>query len=278
MLRSTKDLIGYSVLAEDGKAGKVKDALFGDRHWRLRYLDVETRAGLHLNLHYVSDALNPEEAVTRRLVAAQYLGSPKVGLDRRAISASLTLEEVGRCPGFDEKLPVEEKYDREFRRFFRHAIYDERPILGGFGHASYVPPVSAYEHSDEELRHHLERMSEIAGEHMHSARAVMDYHARGQDENLGVVSDLILDTESWTFAYFVLDTRHGIPSKKYLVPMSEVAALDWSSSTLHVELSRETLTQERRYWPYDPVNHDENEHDYDYCGKPCLKNLMEELY
>lgn len=42
MLRSVKGMIGYPIEATDGVVGKVKDALFDDRHWRLRYDVVDT--------------------------------------------------------------------------------------------------------------------------------------------------------------------------------------------------------------------------------------------
>ena len=42
MLRSVKDMIGDTNEAADGVAGKVKDALFEDRYWRLRYVAVDT--------------------------------------------------------------------------------------------------------------------------------------------------------------------------------------------------------------------------------------------
>ena len=42
MLRSVKDMIGYPIEATDGVVGKVKYVLFDDRHWRLRYVVVDT--------------------------------------------------------------------------------------------------------------------------------------------------------------------------------------------------------------------------------------------
>ncbi|MBK1878665.1 PRC-barrel domain-containing protein [Pelagicoccus mobilis] len=278
MLRSIKDLFGYPVMANDGKAGKVKDLLFGDRHWRMRYLDVETRRGLHLNLRYLSETEDDKTIVTRRLVKAEDLEAPSCGVDRRIIPTTLSKDEVGACEGFGSHLPAEEMYEMEFRRFFRHAIYDERPLFGSFGYAGYLPSVSAYDHSEEEIREHLDKMGKIAGEHLHSAKAVIGYHVVGQDENLGIIGDLILDVDEWKIAYLVLDTRHGIPSRKYLVDMEQVLTLDWSSSSVEVKLTLEDLLKMRRYWVYDPVNHDAENHEFDYSGKPCLKNLMEEVF
>lgn len=278
MLRSIKDLIGYPVAATDGKAGKVKDVLFGDRHWRVRYIDVETRHGLHLNLRYLSQEKSDQEMVTRRLIAAKDLGQPHLGIDRREIPANLTIEEISKCEGFGAHLSAEEKYEMEFRRFFRHAIYDERPLFGSFGYAGYMPPVTAYEHTDKEIRDHLDRMGKIAGEHLHSVKSVIGYHVVGKDETLGMVGDLILNADTWEIAYLVLDTRHGIPSRKYLVDMESVTRLDWSSSSLETELRVDDLMSRRRYWVYDPVNKDDSEHEYDYSGKPCLRNLMEDVF
>lgn len=278
MLRSIKDLFGYSVAATDGKAGKVKDVLFGDRNWRMRYLDVETCRGFHLNLRYLSDPEGAEASPTRRLIETKDLEAPPLGLKRREIPSRLSADEIASCEGFGSHLSAEGMYEMEFRRFFRHAIYDERPLFGSFGLAGYMPPVTAYEHTDEEIRNHLDRMGKIAGEHLHSAKAVIGYHLVGSDETLGMVGDLILDVENWRIAYLVLDTRHGVPSRKYLVDMKAVKRLDWSSSTMETDLTSNSLVSMPRYWVYDPVNKDDSEHEYDYSGKPCLKNLMEEVF
>ncbi len=241
-------------------------------------MDVETRRGLHINLRYLSENKSEEELVTRRLIERKDLGVPKLGLDRREIPTNLTVDDVQKCEGFGAHLTAEEKYEMEFRRFFRHAIYDERPLFGSYGIAGYMPPVTAYEHTDEEIRSHLDRMGEIAGEHLHSAKSVIGYHVVGKDETLGMVGDLILDAENWRIAYLVLDTRHGIPSRKYLVDMGSVTRLDWSSSSLETKLTADELMAMRRYWVYDPVNKDETDHEFDYSGKPCLRNVMEDVF
>jgi hypothetical protein len=188
-------------------------------------------------------------------------------------------DEIKKCPSFAEVRPVEEQYAAEFHRFFRHGIYDDRPLVGSLsGVFGYIPPVTAYEHSDEEIEAHLKRMKEIAGEHVHSAKAVLDYEVRGAEERLGSVSDLILNVDDWTLAYFVLDTGRGIPSKKYLLAMEKVESFNWAQAALVTGLTKAEIDGERRFWPYEAVNRDADEHEYDYYGKPCLKELMEEFY
>ena len=42
MLRSSKDLEGYTVTATDGEVGSVVNFLLDDEHWVVRYLVVQT--------------------------------------------------------------------------------------------------------------------------------------------------------------------------------------------------------------------------------------------
>lgn len=279
MLRSIRDLIGYPVYASDGKAGKVVDVLFGDRHWRMRYLDVETRIGFHLNLRYLSSDTY-EDKTTRFLLAPEKLEPLRLGLDRRVVMLRIAKDEIRQNPSFAEKQPMEEQYETEFRKFFRHGIYDDRPpVIATATMMSYVPPASAYDHNAEELEAHLKRMKEIGGEHMHSAKAVIGYQVRGENEILGFVGDVLLSVDSWSIPSLVMHTKHGIPAKKYLIGMDKVTGLSWSDSSVDVTLTKTDLENLPLYSPHDPVNEDpDGEHRYDYCGRPCLTELMEEIY
>ena len=46
MLRNLSDLEGYAIVASDGVVGHVKDFLFDDEAWVIRYLPVPTGAWL----------------------------------------------------------------------------------------------------------------------------------------------------------------------------------------------------------------------------------------
>jgi hypothetical protein len=46
MLRSLNELEGYALGAIDGDIGRVKDFLFDDEGWAVRYLSIDTRSWL----------------------------------------------------------------------------------------------------------------------------------------------------------------------------------------------------------------------------------------
>src|SRR3954449_11614540 len=50
MLRSLKMMFGLPVVALDGKAGKVKDFIFDDQIWSIRFLVAETGSRLDSRL------------------------------------------------------------------------------------------------------------------------------------------------------------------------------------------------------------------------------------
>ncbi|MDQ8204436.1 PRC-barrel domain-containing protein [Pelagicoccus sp. SDUM812003] len=280
MLRSLKDVIGYPLMATDGKAGKVKDVLFGDRHWRVRYLDVDTRSGFHLKLRRIWDDEADSGGTSRVLVPSERLGEPTMGLDRRQFPVNMSSEEISCCPHHEELQPVEEKYQSEFRRFFRRNLYQEQPFATPFtAMGSYLPMGFEYEPTEIEYLEHQKRMKEIAGEHLHSAKAIFGYQVQGQDEEaLGTVSDLIMEVDRWVVAYAVVTLMHSFPHRKYLVKLSEVRDLDWASSSMKLDLTKDQVMEGRRYWAYDSVNCDEDGHEYDYFGRPRLGVLMEETY
>lgn len=272
MHRSVKDLIGSRVVARDGKAGRVADVLFGDRRWRMRYLDVETKPLFRFNIRYLSEDDHDAARPSRVLIAPEGLEEPRLGPDRRDFPARLSRDEVKACPSFASQPPAEEQYEREFRRYFRHGIYDMKPsVLTPSGPIGYRLPDSAYEHDVAELREHVRRIKEIAQEHAHSAKAVIGYDVVGSGgERLGVVSDLILNTRAWAIEYLVLDTRVGLRSRKHLIQIDAIAELDWSRSAVRVSLGAEEVGSYPQFIPAAPVNHDDARgRDFDYYGKPC---------
>ena len=89
MLRNVTSLLGVSILAKDGNIGHVRDVLFDDQSWILRYFVVETGGWFS---------------------GRRVLLSPTIFLqpdwDQRVLPVDLTIEEVRHSPDVDTDLPV----------------------------------------------------------------------------------------------------------------------------------------------------------------------------
>ncbi|MDQ8201768.1 PRC-barrel domain-containing protein [Pelagicoccus sp. SDUM812003] len=251
MLRSVKDLIGYTLIATDGKVGKVKDILFGDRSWAIRQLVIDVHRGFNINMRYLSEPTQEDEAGDCVLMRPEQFEAPGIGADRRSLPTGLTQEEVRNCPKAFERPSVEEEYETEFQHYFRHGIYDERPkvIPQTDQVVGYRPPPSAYEHSVEELREHVRHIKDIATHHLHSASKVMNYSIRNQNGAIGVVDDIIVDLQDWEIVHLVLHNGNQLLPKRYLIPIDKIKRIDWSKAAFLTDMGRKELSQLRRYVP-----------------------------
>ena len=88
MLRSLNTLLGSSLQARDGEIGRVRDVLFHDRSWLVRYLVVDTETWLS----------------GRRVLLSPVIAHPP-GLEGRMWKVALTREQVQNSPGIDADLP-----------------------------------------------------------------------------------------------------------------------------------------------------------------------------
>ncbi|MGZ7075397.1 MAG: PRC-barrel domain-containing protein [Candidatus Angelobacter sp.] len=64
---------------------------------------------------------------------------------------------------------------------------------------------------------------------------------------MGHVEDFIIDDETWTIRYLVIDTQNWWPSKKVLVSPQWIEQINWSESTVLINLSREAIRQSPEY-------------------------------
>jgi hypothetical protein len=73
------------------------------------------------------------------------------------------------------------------------------------------------------LQHDLARLTAPGDPHLRSAEVVMGFAVPGR----GHLRDILVDTEAWTIASFVVDNGVWLPGKRSLIAPRDVAALDW---------------------------------------------------
>src|SRR5512133_1628062 len=103
------------------------------------------------------------------------------------------------------------------------------------------------------LVHDLEKRREFTqGEktwdpHLRSTHEVSGYHIQALDGEIGHVEDFIIDDETWTIRYLVVDTRNWWPGKKVLVSPHWIENVSWSESKIYVDLPLEVIKQSPEY-------------------------------
>jgi hypothetical protein len=183
MLRNLRALFGRPLVALDGEAGKVKDFLFDDRTWSIRYLIAET--GTRLGNRPVLIPAIDFEAVDRNY------GFIPVGL---------TSQEVRESPAPSSAQTVSSRSPLAIqrRRFLPHYWAPEAVYPA----PSIIPPARDQMSVDE-----------AANANLRSIREVIGYRVRGLNGEIGTISDFVVDDATWVARHILVRTGFWLFSR-----------------------------------------------------------------
>jgi hypothetical protein len=236
MLRSLKDMEGYSIGATDGPIGEVRDFYFDDESWVIRYLVVAT-GGWH------SDK--------RVLISPLCLGVPD--WSQRLMPASLTQSQVAHSPDIDTDKPVSRQHEMGYSGYYGYGNYWGGSGLWGGAlypdmlQAGLAPEPAAGRRSIGTSRYSERRRHQTA--HLRSGNGIMRYYVQAGDGDIGHVEGILVDERSWAIHYFVVNTSNWWLGQRVLIAPEWIDDIDWPESKLVVALTRE---QVKNAPPYDP--------------------------
>lgn len=247
MLRSVKEVFGYVLDARDGEIGRCKDFLFDDRAWTIRYMVADTGRWL------------PGRKV---LVSPIALGEPE--WRSRLFPVRLTKRQIEGAPSLEEDAPVSRQYEIRWTRYYGWPYYWTGSALWG------TSPYPNALRLQQELTEAAENKSLEDGDpHLRSAKEVTGYNLQATDREIGHVEDFILDDETWTLRYMVVDTRNWLPGRKVLLAILWIDSVDWAGQKVSVDLDSDRIRNSPKFDPSEPVNREYEVQLYDFYGRPA---------
>jgi hypothetical protein len=228
---------GSAIEARDGTIGSVKDFLFQDTSWAVRWIVVD--AGTWLSSRQV-------------LLLPSQIGA--VNAQRRQFDVQLTRQQVKDSPPIDTEQPVSRQMETDLHSYYGAdpywgAVYNPVGIMAMPGVVG-VPPLAPPERPEglvEEFPH---------GEgdpHLRSVEAVTGYHIHAQDGEIGHVDDFVIDDAGWRIPLLIVDTKNWWPGKKVLIPTSTVRDIVWDEKLVYLTLSRGQIKDGPVYDPSRPI-------------------------
>lgn len=189
MLFVESTLMGYAVEASDGKIGAVRDFLFDDQSWKIRWLVLDAGSWL------------PRRKI---LLHPSALGAPDPV--RHSIAVKLTKAEVEGSPDFLEHLPVSRQMEAHL-----YDYYGWDPAWGSsyFGVGAIatpfsLPPLVGGVPPDEAA---AAAPPDEADSHLRSTTEVIGYHVHATDGEIGHVENFVFDHANWDIRYFGVSTQ-----------------------------------------------------------------------
>ncbi|MFC4701131.1 PRC-barrel domain containing protein [Glaciecola siphonariae] len=225
---SLNSLLNYDIEALDGDIGFIKDVLFDDQQWAVRYLTVDTKRWMPLS-----------KKVLITPISLQLLN-----VADEKVHVSLSKEDVQNSPSIETHKPVSRQFEEVMFDFFGYGYYWNG--LGLWG--DFQNPLDLAQQERLQTQHDAKRdkatPSDEQDPHLRSIDELKHYNLVETDGMQGHVHDFILDTDSWRIKYLVIDTRNWLPGgRKTLLPPEYLESVSWKDQAVFCELNKQQIKQ-----------------------------------
>jgi sporulation protein YlmC with PRC-barrel domain len=209
MPHDLKELVGSSVIAADGELGSVRNFLFDDISWTIRYLVVDVGTW-----HKRREVVLPIAAV-----------DPPDWV-KKTVHVRLTREQVRDSPDVDTEKPVSRQQEIAMEEYWGKMAYWVSTQLEG---GALVPtgrkyPVRTKE--DPDLR---------------SAWNLTGYEVCATDGEIGRLESLIMDEATWHLGYLNVKTGDWLLNRSVLIPTRWVKSVSWADCRINLHHSRDGI-------------------------------------
>jgi sporulation protein YlmC with PRC-barrel domain len=240
-----KELLGYELMAEDGKMGKVHDFFFSDEDWTIRYLVVDTGPWI-----FGRKVLVSPHALLQPIWASE------------TFPVSLTREEVKASPDVNVAKPVSREYEEALLAHYNWPAYwgitPTHAVQPFFTPPQLFTPEENSPEDEQPVRSHLRSAAELVG-----------YDVFAIDGEIGSVADFILEDENWQIRYKVVDASSKLETEKMvLVALEWIRNISAESKKMQIDLTQDAIKYSPSFDSTLSVNRQYEEVLYDYHGRP----------
>jgi hypothetical protein len=207
MLHDLETLIGSSVMATDGEMGSVRNFLFDDRSWTIRYLVVEVGSWLK-----------------RRPVVVAITAVEPPDWAKKTLHVRLTKEQVRHSPDINTEKSVSRQEEIAMKEYFGWPAYWEG---GEFGLLASIPPGREYPVHGQEASH------------LRSVWDLQGYEVWATNGEIGGLEGFILDDASWHIGYLDVKAGDWLNSRSVLVPTGWTESISWAHRRVNLHHARE---------------------------------------
>ena len=234
MLFAVSGLMDCAVEASDGEVGVVKDFLFDDKTWKIRWMVVEAghwlpgRRRVFIHPSAIAPlALPPKSNIPM-------MSSPAT----LKLTVNLTRDEIGAGPHAHEDQPVTKDMESLLYDYYGSDPYWGASHFGGVG----LPDTESEIVEDAARRNADAQIPPLdGGDHLHSVAEFKGYYVHALDGDIGHIENLLADDSNWEIRYLVIATRNWWPGKIVQLAPYAVKDIDWFGEHINMNVTREQV-------------------------------------
>jgi hypothetical protein len=185
------------------------------------------------------------------LISPIALGTPD--WRQRELPVAITMQQVKDSPDFDTEKPVSRQYEIEYLGHYGYPSYWAG--MGLWGDAPYpsmlMPQLDAgiaasLVQSPEKLA--TEQVNRQSGDpSLRSCSEVTHYVVHAIDGDVGHISGMLVDEQSWAIRYLIVDTGGWWLGHQVLVTPQWIDEISWVEATVSIKLTRQAVQDAPRY-------------------------------
>lgn len=258
MLRSMNDLEDYTIAASDDNVGEVTDFLFDDEEWVIRYLIVETG-------HWFSS----------RKVLISPISIQQANWKEKVLPVLITKEQVKNSPNIDTDKPVSRQHERDYLGHYGYPYYWGGTGLWAGGMYPYLMYPGHIDSLSEQEESHKANLTPETGNleeqqkgdpNLRSCKTIIGYRVRARDGDLGHISEILVEENTWAVRYLVINTSNWWLGHKVLVSPEWIEEVQWLDKSVTINLSRQLIKDAPGYDSAEQINRHQEAAVYKHYG------------
>lgn len=238
---------GYKLAATDGEFGRVKDFLFDEEHWTVRYLVADTGRWI------------PHRKV---LIAPVSLGTPD--WEAGSFPVKLSKEEVEMQPELDADAAVSRKYEQQWYQAYDYPYYYSAGSTLAWGYGA--TPALLDVQRDEETAAATPMPPMDKSRCLRSIEELRGCSVEAADGVIGKVDDIIMDDETWGIRYLIINTKGRLEERLIILAPGWFESIDWEEKTLISRMAAEKTDAAPAYSPGIPLTRTAEKSLYHHYG------------
>jgi hypothetical protein len=243
MLFAVSGLVGCLVQASDGEVGAVKDFLFDDQTWKLRWMTVEAGDWLpgRRRVFIHPSAIAPLHISPKPTLPMMSSATPL------QLTVNLARGQIEAGPHAHEDQPVTKDMEGLLYDYYGWDPYWGASPFGGSPLANAESEIV-----EEAARRNVDAQIPPldGGDHLHSVAEFTGYIVHAVDGDIGHVENCLADEANWDIRYLVIATRNWWPGKVVQLSPYAVKDIDWFGERVNMNVTRD---QVRSAPAWDPL-------------------------
>jgi len=209
MPHTLSELMKYSVHSTDGEIGSVRNFLFDDSTWEIRYLVINVGSWLE-----------------RRDVVLAISAVEQPNREKKTFNVRMTKDQVRDSPDVDSEKPVSRQQEIAMEKYFgKMATWVNDNLEWG----APTPTGRKYPvHTKEDP-------------HLRSVRALFGYEICGTDGEIGRLESFILDDATWHIGYLEVKAGKWLLDRTVLIPTRWIESVSWDNCRVNLHHSKDGL-------------------------------------